>query len=58
MLAGSLEDNILTLLVHSAEHAANIAIQIAPELFSTPKYRTIAQAARSEDTCAYIRAGL
>ena len=45
MLAGSLEDNILTLLVHSAEHAANIAIQIAPELFSTPKYRTIAQKA-------------
>ena len=45
MLAGSLEDNILTMLVHSAEHAANIAIQIAPELFSTPKYRTIAQKA-------------
>ena len=45
MLAGSLEDNILTLLVHSVEHAANIAIQIAPELFSTPKYRTIAQKA-------------
>ena len=45
MLAGSLEDNILTLLVHREEHAANIAIQIAPELFSTPKYRTIAQKA-------------
>lgn len=45
MLTGSLEDNILTLLVHSAEHSANIAMHIAPDLFSTPKYRTIAQRA-------------
>ncbi len=45
MLQGSLEDNILTMLVHSAEHSANIAMQIAPDLFSTPKYRTIAQKA-------------
>ena len=33
------------MLCHSPEHAANIAIQIAPALFSTPKYRTIAQRA-------------
>ena len=45
MLTGSLEDNILTLLCHSAEHSANIAMQIAPNLFSTPKYRTIAERA-------------
>jgi len=45
MLTGSLEDNILTMLVHSAEHAANITTHIAPDLFSTPKYRTIAQRA-------------
>ena len=45
MLTGSLEDNILTLLVHSEEHAANVAIQVAPDLFSTPKYRTIAERA-------------
>lgn len=45
MLQGSLEDNILTMLVHSGEHAANIALQIAPDLFSTPKYRTIAETA-------------
>jgi len=30
------------MLVHSGEHAANIALQVSADLFSTPKYRTLA----------------
>lgn len=54
MLTGSLEDNVLTCLVHSAEHAANVAMHCPPELFSTPKYRLIAERA-AEYLLAYSK---
>jgi KaiC/GvpD/RAD55 family RecA-like ATPase len=41
-LQGSLEDNILTLLCWSDEHAPAISLQVTPELFSTRAYRKIA----------------
>ena len=46
-LNGSLEDNILTLLCYSDIHAAAVALQTPPELFSTKEYRRIAEAAHA-----------
>lgn len=54
-LQGSLEENILTLLVWSDEHAASLAMQISPDLFSTKAYRKIASKA-VEYLLAYSRA--
>lgn len=54
-LNGSLEDNILTLLCWSDEHAVAVSMQIAPELFSTKAYRKIAAKAL-EHLAAYSRA--
>jgi hypothetical protein len=41
-LSGSLEDNILTLQVWSDEHAADIALKVPVELYSTRAYQRIA----------------
>jgi KaiC/GvpD/RAD55 family RecA-like ATPase len=43
-LKGSLEDNLLTLLVWSEEHAPMLAMRLGKELFSTRVYQDIAQA--------------
>lgn len=44
-LKGALEDNILTALVYSDAHAAQIAIEVTPELFSNRQYQRIAEVA-------------
>ena len=43
MLKGSLEDNVLTMLAHSTEHAAMLTITVTSDLFSTRAYRKIAE---------------
>lgn len=40
--AGALEDNVLTLLAFSDEHAALLALRLTPDMFSTRAYRAIA----------------
>ena len=45
LLQGSLEDNILTLLCWSAEHASALTLELTPDLFSTRNYRKIAEVA-------------
>lgn len=45
MLQGSLEDNVLTTLCWSEEHASALSIQLNPEIFSTRAYRKIAEKA-------------
>ena len=42
---GSLEDNVLTVLVWSLQHSASVAIQCPPEIFSTRAYQKIAEKA-------------
>lgn len=44
-LNGSIEDNVLTLLCHSTEHAAALSVQLNPDIFSTRNYRKIAEKA-------------
>jgi replicative DNA helicase len=44
-LKGSLEENIITALAYSEHQAANIQVQIKPELFSSRPFQTIAKAA-------------
>jgi replicative DNA helicase len=44
-LNGSLQDNILTLLVHNEQYAPLVAMEVKAELFTTKAYRKIAAAA-------------
>lgn len=44
-LQGALEENILTLLCHGAEHASALTLQIDPDLFSTRYHQKIASRA-------------
>ena len=44
-LKGALEDNVLTVLCWSTTYAPEIALKVAPELFSTRDYQQIAKAA-------------
>jgi len=44
-LSGSLEDNVLTLLVYNEQYAAQVALQVPPNLFSTRAYQKIAEKA-------------
>ncbi len=44
-LKGALEDNVLTVLAYSETHAAQFAMQLTAELFSTRPYQVIAEAA-------------
>ena len=44
-LQGSLEENILTTLCWSAEHASALTLELSPDLFSTRPYRRIAEVA-------------
>jgi replicative DNA helicase len=44
-LQDSLEENVLTLLCWNPQHAAQIALQATPDLFSTREYRHIAEEA-------------
>lgn len=42
-LQGALEENVLTLLVWSDQHASRLSMELAPELFSTRAYQRIAK---------------
>lgn len=44
-ISGALEDNIITLLISHPIAAPQIALQVSADLYSTPQYRRIAQAA-------------
>jgi uncharacterized membrane protein YccC len=44
-LKGALEDNVLTALCWSDQHAANVSMQVPAELFATRAYREIAEKA-------------
>lgn len=45
MLEGSLEDNVITMLVWDDKHASGLTLLLKAELFSTKTYRKIAEAA-------------
>lgn len=45
LLTGSLEDNVITLLAWSNEHAPIVSLKVAPELYSTRAYQKIARLA-------------
>ena len=45
LLKGALEDNVLTVLCWSHTHAPEVALKVAPDLFSTRNYVLIAEAA-------------
>ena len=44
-LIGSLEDNVLTMLVWDEHNAPNVALKVLPDLFGTRAYQKIAQSA-------------
>lgn len=46
-LQDSLEENVLTLLCWSEQHAARVALQATPDLFSTREFRRIAEEAHA-----------